>query len=84
MNHAGQIVRIVPSMGLVYIADSRGDIFSFGLGAVEGYRGEPLADLGLEIGARLDFHVGQDKQILKVTKSGEGAKTKAQSTQDFK
>jgi len=76
MDYSGQIVRIVPSLGLVYVADSMGAIFSFRLGAVDEYKGEPLSDLGFEIGSALNFRVGDNRQVLQVTRLGKTKKKK--------
>ena len=72
MEHSGQVVRIVPSMGLVYLATAdTGRIFSFGLDRLEGYMGESLAKCGIELGALVAFRANREGLVLIAARPGQ-------------
>ena len=72
MEYSGQIVRIVPSMGLVYLATAEtGNIFSFSLDRLEGYRGQSLGKCGIKLGALVAFRTNQEGHVLIVARPGQ-------------
>ncbi len=75
MELSGQIVRIVPGMGLVYLADpATGKVFSFSLDLVEGYRGESLDKSGIKIGSSVAYRTNHEGLVLSVAKPGQSLK----------
>ena len=72
MELSGQIVRIVPSMGLVYLADTATrQVYSFRLSVLEDYSGESLNKSGIKIGASVAFRTSHDGLVLNVAKPGQ-------------
>ena len=72
MEYSGQVVRIVPSMGLVYLAaPNTGEIFSFSLDRLEGYSGESLSKCGIALGAQVAFRANQDGLVQIVARPGQ-------------
>ena len=72
MELSGQIVRIVPSMGLVYLAaPDTGEVYSFGLDRLESYRGESLHKHGIKIGACVAFRTNPDGRVIQVAEPGQ-------------
>jgi hypothetical protein len=72
MEYSGQVVRIVPSMGMVYLATAdTGKVFSFRLDRLEGYRGESLGKCGIKLGALVAFRTNRDGLVLSVARPGQ-------------
>lgn len=71
MELSGQIVRIVPTMGLVYLADSStGRVYSFRLDVLEDYTGESLNKCGIHIGASVAFRASHEGQVHSAARPG--------------
>jgi len=76
MQYSGQIVRIVPSMGLVYVAtEGAGKVFSFRLDRVDGYKGESLTSCGIKLGTQVVFRTNNEGLILAVARPGQSLMT---------
>lgn len=67
MRHTGTFERFVDQLQLGYLRESStGGLFCFRLNNVEGYRGEPLREFGLRIGAAVAFDSGQDGRVTRL------------------
>lgn len=56
LTHKGTVERIVDPLSLGFVReDSSGLLFGFLFDAIDNYRGEPLSEIGLELGAVVHF-----------------------------
>ena len=69
MYHEGQIVRVVPTMGLAYLEElSSGRVIGFFLNQLKGFKGETFKESGVVPGALFGFEATSDGRVISVSK----------------
>ena len=69
MNQHGQVIRIVPTMGLAYLEElSSGRVIGFPINLVEGFKGDSFQELGVVPGAKFSFKATLDGRMLSVSR----------------
>lgn len=69
MHHEGQIVRIVPTMGMAYLEElSSGRVIGFFLNQLKGFKGETFKESGVVPGAFFAFEATSDGRVISVSK----------------
>lgn len=66
----GKVVRTVPKLGLVYLAEcSSGREIGFSLSQLDSYRGESFAEAGAVAGATFYFEATEDGRLTFVSRT---------------
>ena len=80
MQQEGQVIRIVPTMGIAYLEEhSSGRVIGFSLSQLDGFKGESFQELGVVPGATFHFQATSDGRLLSVSKAPEVQEANAAS-----
>ncbi len=68
MQSEGQIIRIVPTMGLAYLAESStGKVIGFSVNQLKGYGGETFEEMQLAAGTKFWYETDNAGQVIRLS-----------------
>ena len=68
MKSEGQIIRVVPTMGLAYLAEMSSDkVIGFSVSQLHGYQGETFEEMQLIPGAKFSFETDPGGQVIRLS-----------------